>query len=434
VHSFVNFIYVSLPRRWSSFTGCFSRGRRTPSSQGNGSYRGFFSLPPFASAFRSSRPTGPLLLRTSIALVNSPLLLSPHSPAEHSYSHNQSQSQTGRRNEYNDPLNDPSSAWSNYGANMSTSSMPIVVSGSLPSPVGQQSAFPGGDDPRLQYSYLVPQQASQPYQSYRDPSTSYSNNPTTSPRTEAPGNHVRDERWQLDPYGGTPPTKRAPERVFSPVASYPGPSFQYPAQNPPQGMLPDPRYSVPINTSASPSTGGLRRGPVSVERTTTRSSAHATTSPYPRHPHISDISSDHPPPKKRRKRANAEQLRVLNEVYARNASPSIEERKELAAKLDMAHRSVQTWYASYFYVSDRTFHISARFQNKRLSMRNTHHLLTAVQGPGLGMTDNGDSIHISETPKAMTQGKKADDLDDSVRTASEDLERCVDYNKGRATS
>ena len=40
---------------------CFGWRRRTPSSQSNCSHRGFSSLPPFASAFRSSRPTGLLL-------------------------------------------------------------------------------------------------------------------------------------------------------------------------------------------------------------------------------------------------------------------------------------------------------------------------------------------------------------------------------------
>ena len=108
------------------FTGCFSRGRRPPSSQGNGSRGGFFTLPPFAS-FRSSRPTGRLLSRPLTTLVNFSFLRSFHSPAEHSYSHNQSQSQPERRNEYNDPLNDPSSTWSNYNTSRSTSSISIAV-------------------------------------------------------------------------------------------------------------------------------------------------------------------------------------------------------------------------------------------------------------------------------------------------------------------
>ena len=225
--------------------------------------------------------------------------------------------------------------------------MPIALSSSPLSSVGPQSTFPNDDDARLQYSSYATQQVPQPYQSYRDPSsTSYSNHPTTLPPINVSGNHPRDERWQQNPYGSTSATSRVPETVFSPVASYPGPQFQYPPQ-PPQNMLPDPRFSLPINTSTSPSTGAVRRGPVSVERTATRSSAH-TISPYSRHPPASDISSDHPPPKKKRKRADADQLRHLNEVYARTAFPSTEERHEMAAKLNMTPRSVQIWYVSCF--------------------------------------------------------------------------------------
>ena len=47
--------------------------------------------------------------------------------------------------------------------------------------------------------------------------------------------------------------------------------------------------------------------------------------------------------KKKRKRADAHQLKVLNDVYARTAFPSTEERNELAKQLDMSARSVQIW-------------------------------------------------------------------------------------------
>ena len=61
-------------------------------------------------------------------------------------------------------------------------------------------------------------------------------------------------------------------------------------------------------------------------------SAH-TVSQYLRHPPAGVTLPDHPPAlhpfKKRRKRTDAEQLRVLNEVYARAAFPSAEERQEL---------------------------------------------------------------------------------------------------------
>jgi hypothetical protein len=213
--------------------------------------------------------------------------------------------------------------------------------------VGPQSAFPDEDDPRLQYSYPAPPQVQQPYQSFRDPSPSYSNHPILPP-INVSGSHLRDERWQPNPYGGTSAATRIPEPDFSPVASYPAPSFQYPPQHHSQGMLPDNRF-LPVNPPTSPSTGS-RRGPTLVERT--RSSAH-TTSPYSRQAPaqvapVQVATQEHPPPKKKRKRADAEQLRVLNEVYARTAFPSTEERQDLAGKLNMTPRSVQIWYASYF--------------------------------------------------------------------------------------
>ncbi|KAI0063684.1 homeobox-domain-containing protein [Artomyces pyxidatus] len=58
--------------------------------------------------------------------------------------------------------------------------------------------------------------------------------------------------------------------------------------------------------------------------------------------------------KKKRKRADARQLEVLNNTYNRTAFPSTEERAALAKELDMSARSVQIW-----------------FQNKRQSMRST---------------------------------------------------------------
>ncbi|KAJ7798168.1 Homeodomain-like protein, partial [Mycena olivaceomarginata] len=85
-----------------------------------------------------------------------------------------------------------------------------------------------------------------------------------------------------------------------------------------------------------------------------QSSAHAHVSP-PTPPPVSPIGSDEPTVKKKRKRGDAAQLRVLNGTYARTAFPSTEERLALAKALDMSPRSVQIW-----------------FQNKRQSMRQTN--------------------------------------------------------------
>jgi homeobox protein YOX1/YHP1 len=54
-------------------------------------------------------------------------------------------------------------------------------------------------------------------------------------------------------------------------------------------------------------------------------------------------TTEEPTIKKKRKRADANQLKVLNETYARTAFPSTEERLALAKLLDMSPRSVQIW-------------------------------------------------------------------------------------------
>ncbi len=52
--------------------------------------------------------------------------------------------------------------------------------------------------------------------------------------------------------------------------------------------------------------------------------------------------------KKKRKRADARQLEVLNATYNRTAFPSTEERAALAKQLDMSARSVQIWLVHPF--------------------------------------------------------------------------------------
>ncbi|KAG6900498.1 hypothetical protein C0993_009808 [Termitomyces sp. T159_Od127] len=85
-----------------------------------------------------------------------------------------------------------------------------------------------------------------------------------------------------------------------------------------------------------------------------RSDHHRSSSPYGRSPSHVVPASTTPPPvsptiaeestiKKKRKRADARQLKVLNETYNRTAFPSTEERLALAKELDMTARSVQIW-------------------------------------------------------------------------------------------
>lgn len=64
---------------------------------------------------------------------------------------------------------------------------------------------------------------------------------------------------------------------------------------------------------------------------------------YVTHQPISPTSPEEPATKKKRKRADPGQLKVLNETYNRTAFPSTEERVELAKALDMSARSVQIW-------------------------------------------------------------------------------------------
>ncbi|KAJ3537294.1 hypothetical protein NMY22_g5646 [Coprinellus aureogranulatus] len=82
--------------------------------------------------------------------------------------------------------------------------------------------------------------------------------------------------------------------------------------------------------------------------------APRSTSPYGRSgqsamanyaspPPVSPTSPEEPTVKKKRKRADAHQLKVLNETYSRTAFPSTEERHALAKALDMSARSVQIW-------------------------------------------------------------------------------------------
>lgn len=118
---------------------------------------------------------------------------------------------------------------------------------------------------------------------------------------------------------------------------------------------------------------------------------------YPSHPRASDYPSPafSPPPispssteeqlvKKKRKRADAHQLKVLNETYARTAFPTTEERLALAHQLDMTARTVQIWCDSFF------SHISAslltkspgfRTSGKRRSKRISIQLLYLVDHP-----------------------------------------------------
>ncbi|KAJ7072099.1 hypothetical protein C8F01DRAFT_1102560 [Mycena amicta] len=208
-----------------------------------------------------------------------------------------------RRYDYNQPYNN--NQWPNQTA-MSTTPQP---------------AFPYYDDAR--YS------AQQAYSGIFPP---LSTNPP-------PG---RDDRWNQT--YGNPGFNGAPtNNIRSPTASYP-PSYNtpgYPAASGYPYQVGDPR-SVPAMSSSHP-------------RTDSPYGRHPPPPSPPTPPPVSPVSGDEPAVKKKRKRADAQQLKVLNDTYARTAFPSTEERLRLAKQLDMSPRSVQIW-----------------FQNKRQSMRQTN--------------------------------------------------------------
>ncbi|KAK1236323.1 hypothetical protein PQX77_000439 [Marasmius sp. AFHP31] len=107
-------------------------------------------------------------------------------------------------------------------------------------------------------------------------------------------------------------------------------------------------YDMPLTDGRSPHLSH----PFTSNQTASPQMSHPSYSPPPVSP--TTATTEEPTIKKKRKRADAQQLKILNETYARTPFPSTEERLALAKLLDMSARSVQIW-----------------FQNKRQSMRQT---------------------------------------------------------------
>ncbi|CAL1707589.1 unnamed protein product [Somion occarium] len=136
----------------------------------------------------------------------------------------------------------------------------------------------------------------------------------------------------------------------SPIDQFPG---QFTYNNPSAAYYPpDPRTLPPPVPSGSfnqiPGAAIPRRSSMSVDRTIpSRASIHGQV-PYARDPHQLGPSYSHdrnePLIKPKRKRATADQLKVLNQMYDRTAFPSTEERVALAKQLGMSPRSVQIWF------------------------------------------------------------------------------------------
>ncbi|KIY74379.1 homeobox-domain-containing protein [Cylindrobasidium torrendii FP15055 ss-10] len=111
-----------------------------------------------------------------------------------------------------------------------------------------------------------------------------------------------------------------------------------------------------------------------------RRGSHMSTTPPPTSP---TGPEDSPTIKKKRKRADAAQLKILNDVYARTAFPSTEERQQLAKTLDMSPRSVQIW-----------------FQNKRQQTRQTR---TASNHPAYTAASSEAQAQAEEASYARAQ-------------------------------
>lgn len=227
----------------------------------------------------------------------------------------------------------------------------------------------------------------QPYPSY--PSRSSPTIPVDSHGSRKLPPLNMPDRYQGS-YGAVAPLVSNYGDIRSPTATYPTEYAPYPNQNsysyPPvpdprhhSSQLPSMHHSQQMSVGMYPSERGM---PTQVE-------AHGP-SPYARGSMTNSALTQEPAPmmdneppaiKKKRKRADAAQLKVLNETYARTAFPSTEERAELAKKLDMSARSVQIW-----------------FQNKRQSMRQTtRQSSTSVSTPHQPFSMSSQTDEVSHT-------------------------------------
>ncbi|EIN11834.1 homeobox-domain-containing protein [Punctularia strigosozonata HHB-11173 SS5] len=166
---------------------------------------------------------------------------------------------------------------------------------------------------------------------------------------------ARDDRYPT--YSDNPMGTGGNYGIYNPPGSYSGSAYTY--YPPPAHQSPSYSYAPapdPRSTSQAAYINPSHQGPASA-------SLHAGSSHMPTVP-----QEEEPVIKKKRKRADANQLKVLNETYARTPFPSTEERQDLARRLDMSARSVQIW-----------------FQNKRQSMRQGGRSSTSVAATTLSV-------------------------------------------------
>jgi homeobox protein YOX1/YHP1 len=162
----------------------------------------------------------------------------------------------------------------------------------------------------------------------------------------SPGSSVaREERWNSTSYpvASSPGMSNASGPMRSPPASY---SFTaYPTTNTAAGYT---GYEMSMADVRNPvQAQSIHQTQASVLADTRSETSYGRPSSHSQlysSPPISPTTSEQEPTiKKKRKRADAAQLKILNETYARTAFPSTEERQALAKELDMSARSVQIW-------------------------------------------------------------------------------------------
>ncbi|KAI0268801.1 hypothetical protein BC834DRAFT_653852 [Gloeopeniophorella convolvens] len=230
-----------------------------------------------------------------------------------------------------------------------------------------QTGYPGYAAPAYQQLSDARYASGQAYSSHRASPPSGATDPRRLPPLSVP----REDRWQSSQYytsphadiqmSGATNDMRSPHAGYSSAQGYPQyPQYQSLATTTYPSGHSSSRGAVPTAAAANPHYHqSMAMAHASVERTMPSSRNAATQLPYARAPpSMSPVDYDphpeagEPTIKKKRKRADARQLEVLNATYARTAFPSTEERAALAKELDMSARSVQIW-----------------FQNKRQSMR-----------------------------------------------------------------
>ncbi|KAL1680388.1 hypothetical protein EV122DRAFT_262447 [Schizophyllum commune] len=201
-----------------------------------------------------------------------------------------------------------------------------------------------------------------PYSASDRVSSPYGTTTTTSDRRLPPLDVSGGDRWSTMGYGGGSTTSGLETSMRSNPTSYTSSSYggTYHGHHSSTAGAASGNYAyahgVPDSASYT-SNASIPRPTSAAVRVPAASSHHHAPMSYSPPPPISPASEadQSGTVKKKRKRADANQLRVLNDVYMRTAFPSTEERHQLAKQLDMSPRSVQIW-----------------FQNKRQAMRSTN--------------------------------------------------------------